>query len=112
MNEDLRLEIRLSSDVFAEELKTASFSLSLFEEKEGDVLNISKSGMSIIVRDLDFRKYSLGKPVVIKFYSENLKLKAKIIYITKTSENEAKIGFEFFSSKGNEQLSKIIEKYL
>lgn len=109
MDRELRMEKRIPVDLFQEDMRVLGFSIGFFDDNQGQLINMSKSGISFLATGVDYKRYEIGHKIKIVFFSKNIKVIGKIIYIIRLSDNEAKIGVNFSPSTGVDEIGKVID---
>ena len=101
MSEELRTERRVSVEMVPEDLREFNFSAGLFHEKQAELANLSKGGISFLTDDVD-NHYEIGQKLKIK-------LSGKIVYVYRVNDTKMKIGMFLSPSAELDEIKEIID---
>lgn len=108
MSEELRTERRVSVEMVPEDLREFNFSAGFFHERQAELANLSKGGISFITDDVD-NNYDIGQKLKVIFFSRKIKLSGKIVYVYHLNENKLKIGMSLSPSAELDEIKEIID---
>ncbi|MBO5289717.1 MAG: PilZ domain-containing protein [Spirochaetales bacterium] len=108
MSEELRTERRVSVEMVPEDLREFNFSAGLFHEKQAELANLSKGGISFLTDDVD-NHYEIGQKLKIMFSSRKIKLSGKIVYVYRVNDTKMKIGMFLSPSAELDEIKEIID---
>ncbi len=107
---DLRLEERIPVDILSEEMRSFIFSSGLFHEHQAVLINASRNGLSFVAENVEYQKYEIGQQIKIKFFPQDINLKAKIVYLIKLSEKSVKFGVNFIGASALDNFHKLLDQ--
>ena len=108
MSEELRTERRVSVEMVPEDLREFNFYAGLFHEKQAELANLSKGGISFLTDDVD-NHYEIGQKLKIMFSSRKIKLSGKIVYVYRVNDTKMKIGMFLSPSAELDEIKEIID---
>jgi hypothetical protein len=97
--QDKRDETRIPLDQLPDNLKNVILSIGRLDEHEATIVNASKSGIGVLVHDVDLTDVNLKEHVTVTIYPEKIKLKGIVVYTHTVSNDERKIGISFVNAR-------------